>query len=258
MNEYHWMWLNRDGESSIRTKGYFGPEDTPPRTKNYIYYNPEGVQESMNRDNYDYLLGPGSTAKEKWNLQSYLMEIETEFIRSSRDFAGVLSFPYLSNNRGFTGDWFKDPIKDLIPSQTLKCQYHCFAPFAVFINVEDGRYQKNPKNFEPGSIQAINLFGINDTPEKKEGTFNLKIIDKNKNTVFEKSGDVSIDEFWQKLIPITIKIPDTPGGYLLLSGMKDKNGTSPAQLCRRYIRIGNVPDAVFPEYEIDLPPEWPR
>ena len=53
LNEYNWLWLNRDGIPGIRTKGYFGTKDTPPRKKDYEYYNADGVQEHFDRDNYD-------------------------------------------------------------------------------------------------------------------------------------------------------------------------------------------------------------
>lgn len=256
LNEYGWLWLNRDGTSGIRTKGYFGPEDTPPKKKNYEYYNAEGKQEFLNRGNYEYLLGPNSTVKERRELQAYMMEMQTEAIRSSRNLAGVLSFCYLTNNRGYTGDWFIDSISDLIPSQALKCQYHCFAPFAVFVDVEDGRYQKNPKHFEPGIFQSINLFGINDTAKKKDGTVVLKIVDVKGDVVFKQSTSITIGPFWETLLPMTVKLPDIPGGYLLLSELHDNEGT--VQLSRRYILVGDVRDVVFPEYVIDLPPAWPK
>jgi len=256
LNEYAWLWLNRDGTPGIRTKGYFGPRDTPPKTKNYEYYNPEGVQEYFDRDNYDYLLGPGSTVEQRRDIQAYLMELQTEAIRSSRNLAGVLSFCYLANNRGYTGDWFIDAIKDLVPSDALKCQYHCFAPFAVFIDVEDGRYQKNPKHFQPGTIAAVNLLAVNDTGQEKSGTVVLEVIDEKGKVVSKQSASVSVDAFWEELVPMIVKVPDKAGGYLLVSELACKQGQAGVQRSRRYIRVGKAEDIAWPPYKIDLPPGW--
>ena len=258
LNEYGWLWLNRDGVPGIRTKGYFGPKDTPPKRKNYEYYNPDGVQEHFDRCNYDYLLGSNPTVEQRRDVQAYLMELQTEAIRSSRNLAGILSFCYLADNRGYTGDWFIDAIKDLVPSDALKCQYHCFAPFAVFIDVEDGRYQKDSKPFRPGAMEAINLFAVNDSGEKRSGTVVLKIIDVTGRVVFSKSAPVAVDAFWEKLIPMTVEIPDKPGGYLMVSELEDNQPQAVNQQSRRYIRVGDVKDVAWPEYKIELPPAWPK
>ncbi len=258
LNEYNWLWLNRDGIPGIRTKGYFGPKDTPPKRKNYEYYNEEGIQEFMDRDNYEYLLGPNSTVKERRELQAYMMEMQTEAIRSSRNLAGVLSFCYLADNRGYTGDWFIDSIKDQIPAPALKCQYHCFAPFAVFIDVEDGRYQKNPKIFEPGKYYSINLFGVNDTPEVKEGNVVFKILNAQGTVVHKQSASITVDSFYETLLPLTVKFPEEQGGYLLLSELHNIDGKTSVQLSRRFVRVGDITGEKFPEYKIALPPDWPR
>lgn len=258
MNEYNWLWLNRDGVPGIRTKGYFGPKDTPPKKKDYEYYNAQGKQEHLDRDNYDYLLGSDNNTKNRRDLQAYMMEMQTEAIRSSRNLAGVFSFVYLTNNRGYTGDWFIDDIKDLKPAPALISQYQCFAPFAVFLYVEDGRYQKNPVSYSPGEIQCINLFAVNDTPDKKEGTVSLKIIDKNNKVVFEKTASVKTDEFWETLIPMTVTFPDKPGGYIIVSELTDKDKSVPVQRSRRFIRVGKMDKYVYPELKLIMPPGYPK
>ncbi len=258
LNEYNWLWLNRDGTPGIRTKGRFDPQDKTPKTKNYEYFNEDGTQDYPNRGNYDYLLGPDSTVKQRRELQAYMIGMQTEAIRASRNLAGILSFCYLTNNYGYTGDWFIDTIKDLKSSPTLKWMNHYFSPFAVFIDVEDGRYQKEPKHFEPGTMQSINLFGINDTPEKKSGKVILQMMNRDHKIVFEKTETIEVDPFWETLLPVILHIPDKPGGYLLLSHLYENGKNNPPQISRRYIRIGELTDPVFPEYEVDLPLHWPE
>lgn len=259
LNEYGWFWLNRDGIPGIRTKGYFGPKDTPPKRRNYEYYDEEGKNPYPNRKgNYEYFLGRDATVKERREFQAYMMGLQTEEIRSYRDLAGVLSFCYLSNNRGYTGDWFIDAIKELKPGPTFKWMYHCFAPFAVFIDVEDGRYLKNPYHYNPGEVYNISLFGINDTPEIKKGRVEFNIIDENGLTVFSKAADVEVDSFWETILPIDVTMPETTGNYLLLSKLNDNYGDTPVQLSRRFIRVGCNTSDKFPEYKINLPPDWPN
>ena len=48
-----------------------------------------------------------------------------------------MAFTHLSNNYGYTGDWYINNIKDLQPGPTLSWFEHAFAPSAVFINHPD-------------------------------------------------------------------------------------------------------------------------
>jgi hypothetical protein len=57
---------------------------------------------------------------------------------------------------------------------------------------------------------------------------------------------------------MTVEIPDRPGGYLMVSELKDNQPQAVNQRSRRYIRVGEVKDVVFPEYKIELPPGWPK
>jgi hypothetical protein len=64
---------------------------------------------------YEEYLGKNSTLQERRNFQAYWLQLETEWLRSNRNIAGVLAFCYLTNNYGYTGDWFIDNVKDLKP-----------------------------------------------------------------------------------------------------------------------------------------------
>ena len=86
VNEYGWVWLWRNGTPSKLTLNL-----------------------------YEEYLGKNSTVPERRNFQAYWLQLETEWLRSNRSIAGVLAFCYLTNNYGYTGDWFIDNIKDLKP-----------------------------------------------------------------------------------------------------------------------------------------------
>jgi beta-galactosidase len=101
---------------------------------------------------------------------------ETEWIRAERTMAGVLSFCHLTNNYGYTGDWYINHIKDLEPGISLKWFKHAFAPANVFIDLADQRYFPNGF-YQPGERLVFNLVGINDLNKKASGKVTIKLID---------------------------------------------------------------------------------
>ena len=75
LNEYGWLWLNRDGSPTELTKKL-----------------------------YPALLGDNATAQQRLDLNAYLLAGLTEYWRAYRHYAGVLHFVYLtgSNPGGYT------------------------------------------------------------------------------------------------------------------------------------------------------------
>lgn len=91
VNEYGWIWLWRDGRPS-----------------------------KLTLNNYNYYLGENATPAQCRELQAYWLQLETEWLRSERSVGGILAFCHLTNNYGFTGDWFINDIKDLQPSPAFR------------------------------------------------------------------------------------------------------------------------------------------
>ncbi len=256
VNEFGWLWQNRDGKhSGIRTRGEFVPGDPALRKKNYEYYEMNGRQLYHNRDVYDHYLGKDATAQERWDFQAYLLAIEIEIIRSTRMAAGIASFAYLSNDHGYTGDWFRGDIAGLSPTPPLLMQYHAMREMAVFIDAEDGRYLKDPAWYRPGTTQVIDLLAVNDGPRNGQGEVTLSLIDDHGKKVFAVTQEVKVAPFWQEHIPVMIRWPEKKGGYMLLSEMK--RGDDPPQISRRYIRVGNVRHPSFPVFKYPIPAGWP-
>ncbi len=259
LNEFGWLWLNRDGiHSAIRTEGNFVSRDITPSRINYEYYEPDGTQLYSGRDIYNYYLGDEATPADRWEFQAYLLAIEGETLRSTRIFSGIFSFTYLTDNGGYTGDWFRYHIKDLDPSQALLAQYHTHRPFAVFIDMEDGRYLKNPRHHLPGSLLSLNLMGVNDSNSRQEGSVEVKFVDYKGEIVSTQTVPVEIDPFWQTTIPIAVKLPEKSGGYMITSELDDFSSETVNQVSRRYFLVGDTDRALFPDYKYELPPEWPK
>ncbi len=210
VNEYGWIWLWRNGEPSKLTV-----------------------------DVYKHYLGENTSAEERRELQAYWLQLETEWLRSNRHHAGVLSFCHLTNNYGYTGDWYINDIADLEPGPTMDWFPHAFAPAAVFINLTDERYTKFTKPHAPGSTLLFNLVGINDLREEISGELNLKLLDNNGNEIHVSSMQLTLPTDIQKVIPVSVDLPENHGGYLLVSKFIS-NAAKDTQISRRYIKVGDA------------------
>jgi len=216
-NEYGWIWLWRNGMPSKLT-----------------------VNE------YNYYLGINSSPERNRLFQAYYMQLETEWLRSEPELAGVLAFCYLANNYGYTGDWFMDNIKDLKPIPTLNWFRHAFAPSAVFINLTDERYVKLTTPHKPGEKLSFNLAKVNDLNKVVSGKANLKILDSEGKTVEKKSMPVTMIAFDRSSFPVEISLPKKPGGYLMCVEFL-ADGTVEPVISRRYIKVGELNEYLFHE-----------
>lgn len=209
VNEYGWIWLWRDGRPSKLTV-----------------------------NNYNYYLGENATSEQRRELQAYWLQLETEWLRSERSIGGILAFCHLTNNYGFTGDWFINDIKDLEPSPAFNWFKHCFAPEAVFIDLVDGRYTKHTVPHTPGSDLLFNMVGVNDLNKESSGKVLLKILDSKGNTVSTQEHMISIHAYGKTLHPCMIQLPGQPGGYLLEAEYYPRGDTTPV-ISRRYLKVGD-------------------
>jgi beta-galactosidase len=209
-NEYGWIWLWRNGMPSKLT-----------------------VNE------YKYYLGPDSKPEQNREFQAYFMQLETEWLRSEPELAGVLAFCYLANNYGYTGDWFINDIKNLTPAPALNWYTHAFAPTAVFINLTDERYVKLIEPHEPGEKLSFKLTKINDENKEVSGKVTLKILDNEGKTSVKKIVPVSISSFDRSSISVELVLPKKPGGYLLLAEFLAEGSKRPI-ISRRFIKVGVV------------------
>ena len=214
-NEYGWIWLWRNGMPSKLT-----------------------VNE------YNYYLGPNSAPEQNRLFQGYYMQLETEWLRSEPELAGVLAFCYLANNYGYTGDWFMDNIGDLKPTPTLNWFRHAFAPTAVFINLTDERYVKMTDPHQPGVKLSFKLEKINDLKKDVTGKVNLKILDSAGKAISKASLPVAFLAFDRSSFPVEISLPEKAGGYLLLAEFVSDGDVSPV-ISRRYIKVGELSDYKF-------------
>jgi len=214
-NEYGWIWLWRNGMPSKLTV-----------------------------DTYDYYLGPHSTPSQNREFQAYLLELETEWLRSEPELAGVLAFCYLANNYGYTGDWFTGNIKDLTPAPALNWFSNCFSPSAVFINLTDERYVKQAIPHNKGEKLSFKLAKINDLPTAISGKVTLSIIDSKGKQVSKKIIPVDLAGYDRSSVPVMISLPRKAGGYLLVAEFL-ADGKNVPVISRRFIKVGSISEYRF-------------
>lgn len=190
INEYGWMWLNRDGTPTTLTK--------------QLYKN---------------LLGENSTTSQRRHLYAMYTAAETEFWRCHRNAAGVLHFTALGYSRddGQTSDNFIDPAKLEYESEFLKYVPDAFSPVGLMLD-EWG------KEIETGKQHRFNIIAINDLEAPWSGEVHLQIL-KEKKIVLDKSKPLTISSYGKKTISFICKSPEEAGLYtvqavLVMKGKK--------------------------------------
>jgi beta-galactosidase len=128
LNEYGWLWLNRDCTPTELTKNL-----------------------------YKGLLGEDATAQQRLTLNAYLLAGITEYWRAHRRYAGVLHFVYLTSSdpAGYTSDHFRDVQKLELHSDFRDYLSNAFAPVGVYLNF----WQPTT---ESGSVRLLPVMLVND------------------------------------------------------------------------------------------------
>ncbi|MFH1068675.1 MAG: glycoside hydrolase family 2 TIM barrel-domain containing protein [Candidatus Glassbacteria bacterium] len=209
VNEYGWVWLWRDGRPAKLTEGV-----------------------------YAYYLGKDATPEQRRSFQAYWVQCQTEWLRTERSLAGVLAFCYLTNNFGFTGDWFTD-ISKLSPAPALEWFRHAFAPAAVFIDLRDDRYIRETPAYPAGGKLAFDLVGVNDFARPVAGSVTVRLLDSAGRAVTEQTLRIEIPAWWKKHLPVALDLPQAAGGYTLVVEFR-LEGIKPAGpfISRRYLKVG--------------------
>jgi hypothetical protein len=223
VNEYGWIWLWRDGRTAKLT--------------NRIY---------------EYYLGDASDPDVNRQFQAYWLQCETEWLRSIREHAGVLAFTHLTNNYGYTGDWYIGDIKDLEPGPTLRWFRHAFSPTAVFINHPDERYMRQFAAHEPGSRMLFTLKALNDLSRRETGTVTVELLDSGGVSVWSQVQQVAIEPYGVKNYPVVLDLPAGAGGYTMVTRFHGDLCPMEEQVSRRYIDVGTKNNVYY-----EVPPGTP-
>ncbi len=181
LNEYGWLWLNRDGSPTELTKTLY------PR-----------------------LLGPNATAAARLALNAYLLAGITEYWRAYRQYAAVLHFVYLmsSDPAGYTADHFRDVEKLELDPYFHDYLSQAFAPLGVYLNFWR-------PSLKAGDEPALEVMMVNDAPRPAEGTLTITLEQSNGEQVARKSSKFALAPLGQQTCYIDFPVPRTTGSFLL-------------------------------------------
>ena len=180
INEYGWLWLNRDGSTTTLTKQL-----------------------------YENLLGKNSTPETRWELYAQYTAAETEFWRCHRQVAGVLHFTGLgyARSNGQTCDNWID-LKNLTwEPQFYEYMHDAFSPIGLMIDFWNDTIKK-------GIQKEIPVIAINDLDEEWQGKIMLQLL-KNGVVVQEKTQEITITAFGQNKLSFTLSTDVKEGIYTM-------------------------------------------
>jgi beta-galactosidase len=180
INEYGWLWVNRDGSPTLLTEKV-----------------------------YAKLLGPNATKEQRIETDSYLLAGLTEFWRAHRNFAGVLHFVYLTCSYPgvFTSDHFRDVEKLELHQPFADYVAQAFQPLGVYINFWQ------PK-LKAGTERRIAVMMVNDYSRDVNGSLNLTL-ERGGATVARWAQPFALPALGAFTYTFDFKAPEAPGAYLL-------------------------------------------
>jgi hypothetical protein len=201
LNEYGWLWLNRDGSPTTITQGV-----------------------------WDRLL-PNSTAEQRFATGAYLLGGLTEYWRAHRSYAAVMHFVYLTSSYpgAYTSDHFRDVEKLELEPHFADYVEQAFRPLGVYIDF----WQPEIK---AGADRSVTIMMINDDTEKSSGKLRLTLekeggaVAASVETAFEVAGS------GQQSYQINFPIPDVRGDFLLKASACANGAVSPT-ISRRQVKI---------------------
>jgi beta-galactosidase len=196
INEYDWLWLNRDGSAT-----------------------------TLSRKVYQNLLGTNSTAAQRWHLNARYQAALTEFWRAHRACAGVMHFCGLGYSRtnGQTCDNFVDLEKLRFEPEFKRYVGDAFAPVGLMI--DEWRAE-----LPAGKALEVPVIVINDLPQDCQAKVRFRILCRGKRIV-EQTQACDIAALGQMKLSFACTIPAERGDYQLEATLL-RGGAKPVRSLR--------------------------
>jgi len=204
INEYGWLWLNRDG--------------TPTRLTERVY---------------EQLLGRDATPRQRLDLWSYLLAGKTEFWRAHRQYAGIIHFVYLTCSYPgvYTSDHFRDVTKLELDPAFAAYVGQAFQPLGVYINC-----------FQPklaaGSSRSFKVMMVNDYPQAVRGTLVLSLENKSGQSLAKAEQRFELAAGGDASYELPLTFPAATGKCVLKAiATPNGDGKSEATISRRWVKV---------------------
>ena len=204
INEYGWLWLNRDG--------------SPTRLTENVYAQ---------------LIGTNVTARQRLDWYAYLLGAKTEFWRAHRHYAGIIHFVYLTCSYPgvYTADHFQDVTKLKLDPAFQDYVGEAFRPLGVYINFFQPKLQA-------GQSQSFTVMMVNDRPEVAHGTLTLALETQSGRTLVKSERPFALDGLGAQRYEISLPIPSCSGNAVLKAVAQPHNqNRKEATVSRRWLQV---------------------
>jgi hypothetical protein len=204
LNEYGWLWLNRDGSPTELTKTLY------PR-----------------------LLGPNATADQRLALNAYLLGGITEYWRAYRQYAAVLHFVYLmsSDPLGYTADHFRDVEKLELDPSFRDFMSEAFKPLGVYLSFWQ-------PTLEAGASRTFQVMLVNDEPRPAPGTLSLTLNSEQGRVLARKDVPFSLSALGQQTLYVDLAVPQAAGKCTLKASAAPEDASyGGPTVSRRHVTI---------------------
>ncbi|MBI4327125.1 MAG: discoidin domain-containing protein [Chloroflexi bacterium] len=198
INEYGWLWLNRDG--------------TPT---------------TLTRDVYKNLLGEKATVAERRHLYARYLAAKTEFWRAHRACAGVLHFCGLGYSRsdGQTSDHFTDIEKLTYEPEFERYVKDAFAPVGLMID-------EWAEDLPAAVARAFPVVVVNDLDNDWKGGVRFRVRQGAK-VIAEKDRLCDVPALGVSRLTFNMPVPLEPGHYQLEATL-ERPGERPVRSLRDF------------------------
>jgi beta-galactosidase len=205
INEYGWLWLNRDGSPTVLTTNV-----------------------------YAQLMGTNVTAAERLAMYAYLLAGKTEFWRAHRGYAGIIHFVYLTCSYPgvYTADHFQDVTRLKLEPHFADYMSEAFKPLGVYINF----FQPTLKT---GDSHEFTVMMVNDEPRTATGRLVLSLETKSGKTLAQSETPYAIGELGDQKYQMKLLVPNQKGDCILKATARpDGKGRSECTVSRRWVTLG--------------------
>jgi hypothetical protein len=198
VNEYGWLWLNRDGTPTVLTEHL-----------------------------YPKLLGAGASARERLALNAYLLAAETEYFRAHRQYAGVLHFVFLTGSYpgAYTADHFSDVERLVLQPDFADYVGEAFKPLGVFLDAWERTLQARAR-------RTMTVRMVNDHPRPVTGTLTVGF-DRGGALVSATHRPFAIGALGAQTFEVEVTVPDEPGQYVVTAIASGRGVPEPPTRSRR-------------------------
>jgi len=186
INEYGWLWLNRDGSPTTLTK-----------------------------DLYMNLMGPDATAEQRQALYGRYLAAETEFWRVHRKVAGLMHFTLLGYSRpdGQTSDHWTDLVKQVWEPNFYRYVRDAFAPLGLCVKFWD-------ETLPVDEMHVFTVTLINDLETPWSGPVTLSLLQSD-TVVVQAQQDAHVEPYGLCDVSLEITTPAETGTYMLVAEIRD-------------------------------------